>query len=72
MVTRRTRVAVLVTDADEQVLQQFATDPQARQLLRWFEMLSPTDRADVHDLARCRQAGHGRPSFEVIPLTPTA
>lgn len=71
MVTRRTQVAVLVTDADDRVLQQLDADPQARQLLRWFEQLSPDARAEVHALARRRHVGQGRPSFEIVRLDPT-
>lgn len=70
MVTRRTQVAVLVSEADDRLLHQLDADPQARQLLRWFQLLSPADRDAVHDLARRRQSGEGRPSFEVVPFGP--
>lgn len=70
MVTRHSQVAVLVTDADDRLLHQLDADPQARQLLGWFETLSADDRADVHALARRRHAGHARPSFQVLAFEP--
>jgi len=72
MVSGPTQVAVLVCDADDRVLQQLDADPQARQLLRWFQVLSPEARAEVHDLARRRVSGRRRASFEVLPFTRAA
>ena len=66
MVTRHARVAVLVNDEDDRVLRQLDADPQARQLLRWFERLSPEARAEVHALARRHHARQARPSFDVV------
>lgn len=66
---RPTQVAVLVSDADDRVLHQLDADPQARQLLRWFQGLSPDARAEVYDLARQRVTGPPHASFEVVPFT---
>jgi hypothetical protein len=68
MVSRPTQVAVLVSDADDRVLHQLDADPQARQLLRWFQALSPDARAEVYDLARRRVTGPPHASFEVVPF----
>ena len=68
--SRPPQVAVLVTDDDDRVLRQLDADPQARQLLHWFEVLPPDARAEVHALARRRHAGVARPSFEVVPIAP--
>ncbi len=65
MVTRRCQVAVLVSDEDDRALRQLDADPQARQLLRWFEQLPPAARAEVHALAR-RHASQTRSTFEVV------
>jgi hypothetical protein len=68
MVSRPTQVAVLVSDADDRVLHQLDADPQARQLLRWFQVLSLEARAEVYDLARRRLTGPPCASFEVVPF----
>lgn len=69
MVSRSTRVAVLVNDADDRVLHQLDADPQARQLLHWFQALSADARAEVYDLARRHVTRLPHPSFEVVPFT---
>lgn len=67
---RSTQVAVLVSDGDDRVRRPLDADRQARQLLRWFQMLSPNARAEVYALARRRVSGPPHASFEVVPLTP--
>lgn len=71
MVSRHTQVAVLVPDADDRVLHQPDADPRARQLLHWFQMLSPDARAEVYDLARRHAKALPHPSFEVLTFTRT-
>lgn len=71
MVSQSTQVAVLVSDADDRARLALDADPQARQLLRWFQVLSPEARCEVYDLARRRLKGLPHASFEVVSFTQT-